>query len=268
MPRFPIVIILAASVALIISANASGLPSPISPQSSFTLAATPSQVAPGGQLTVSWTAPSGRPTNDWIVLCKEGNASTSYVWSQSTQGATSGSVAMTAPSQTGHYEFRYLLQGGYTDVVRSNIVPVTTAPSVSITSPSNNATFNVPVNITINATASDADGISKVEFFQGSTKLSESSTSPYSFVWNNPAGGSYALTTKATDGLGAVTTSSTVNITVNPASGAITGKVTRLDGTTAVAGAAIKVYQGTTVFGTATSNSTGDYTVACVFYAT
>lgn len=263
-----IVLLLTAPIAVIASANARGLPSPVGFQSSFTLAATPSQIAPGGQLTVSWTAPSGRPANDWIVLCKEGNSSTSYVWSQSTQGATSGSIAMTAPAQTGRYEFRYLLQAGYTDIVRSNMVPITAAPSSSITSPSNNATFNAPVNITINATASDGDGINKVEFFQGSVKLGESSTSPYSFVWNSVAGGSYGLTAKTTDNLGAVTTSTTVNITVNAASGSITGKVTRPDGTTAIAAAAIKVYQGTTLSGTATSNSTGDYTVGSLANAT
>ena len=37
-------------------------------QSSYTLTASPSQVAPGGQLNVSWTAPSGRPFTDWIAL--------------------------------------------------------------------------------------------------------------------------------------------------------------------------------------------------------
>jgi len=263
-----IIILLTAPIAVIVSANARGLPPPVALQSSFTLATTPSQVAPGGQLTVSWTAPSGRPTNDWIALYKLGDANTTYGSWQYTQGATSGSFAVTAPAQTGRYEFRYLLQAGYTDIVRSNMVPITAAPSSSITSPSNNSTFDAPVNITINATASDSDGISKVEFFRGSTKLGESSTSPYSFVWNNPAGGTYALTAKATDGLSAVTTSSAVNITVNPASGAITGKVTRLDGTTAIAGAAIKVYQGATVSGTATSNSTGDYTIGSLVNAT
>ena len=133
-------------------------------QSSFTLSTTQSLVAPGGQLTVNWTAPSGRPTNDWIALYKIGDANTTYGSWQYTQGATSGNFTVTAPSQAGRYEFRYLLQGGYTDVVRSNVVPITTAPTTSITSPSNNATFNAPVNITINANASDADGISKVEF--------------------------------------------------------------------------------------------------------
>ena len=243
-------------------------PFPTIVQSSFTLSATPSQVAPSGQLTISWTAPSGRPTTDWIALYKVGNPNTTYGSWQYTQGATSGNFTITAPTQSGLYEFRYLLQGGYTDVVRSNIVPITTAPSVSITSPTNNASFNAPVNITINVTASDSDGITKVEFFQGSTKLGESATSPYSFVWNNAPSGSSSLTAKATDNLGAITTSSPVNVTVSPAAGGISGKVTRLDGTTAIPGTTVKAYQGTTLAGTATTNGTGDYTIAALPNAT
>ena len=52
------------------------------------------------------------------------------------------------------------------------------------------------------------------------------------------------------------------------ATGAISGKVTRLDGTTAIAGATVKVYQGTTVVGAATTNATGDYTVGSLGSAT
>jgi hypothetical protein len=39
-------------------------------------------------------------------------------------GATSGSFTVTAPTQSGSYEFRYLLTDGYTDVARSNTVTV------------------------------------------------------------------------------------------------------------------------------------------------
>ncbi|MCX7806675.1 MAG: Ig-like domain-containing protein, partial [Planctomycetota bacterium] len=54
-------------------------------------------------------------------------------------------------------------------------------PTVSITSPSSGATFTAPANITITANAADSDGsIAKVEFFNGSTKLGEDTTSPYS----------------------------------------------------------------------------------------
>jgi len=114
--------------------------------------------------------------------------------------------------------------------------------------------------VTINAIASDADGtITKVEFFQGATKLGESITSPYNFVWNNIQPGSYSLTARATDNSNTVNTSAPVNI-VMPV-GWISGRVTRTDGTTAIAGANVKVYQGVTLMGIASANATGDYTV-------
>lgn len=90
------------------------------------------------------------------------------------------------------------------------------APSVNLTAPSNNATFAAPANMTLSANATDTDGtISKVEFYNGSTLLNSDNASPYSFAWNNVAAGSYAITARATDNAGAVTTSSVVNVTVN-----------------------------------------------------
>jgi len=92
------------------------------------------------------------------------------------------------------------------------------APTASVTAPSNGATFNGGDNITITANASDSDGsITKVEFFQGSTKLGEDTSSPYSFTWNNVSAGSYNLTATATDNGGATGSSSAVSITVNSA---------------------------------------------------
>ncbi|MFN3405925.1 MAG: cellulase family glycosylhydrolase [Cytophagaceae bacterium] len=93
--------------------------------------------------------------------------------------------------------------------------PVNQAPSVSVTSPSNQASFTAPASITINASASDPDGsIAKVEFFNGSVKLGEDLTSPYSYSWNNVAAGSYTITARATDNAGATTTSAGISITV------------------------------------------------------
>ncbi|WP_424961288.1 polysaccharide lyase family 7 protein [Ekhidna sp.] len=89
-------------------------------------------------------------------------------------------------------------------------------PSVSITNPSNNDTFIESDDITITANASDSDGtISKVEFFEGSNKLGEDTSSPYSFEWENVAEGNYSLTAVATDDKGSTTTSSEVGITIN-----------------------------------------------------
>ena len=91
------------------------------------------------------------------------------------------------------------------------------APTVSITSPSDAASFTAPANIIINAAASATTNstISKVEFYNSATLIGTSTTSPYSFTWTNVPAGSYALTAKATDNSSLSTTSSIVNIVVN-----------------------------------------------------
>ena len=94
--------------------------------------------------------------------------------------------------------------------------PVNQAPSVSLTSPTNNATFNAPASITINANSSDADGnVTKVEFYNGATKIGEDASAPYSFTWSNITAGTYSISAKTFDNLGASTTSSAVNVKVN-----------------------------------------------------
>jgi gliding motility-associated-like protein len=92
-----------------------------------------------------------------------------------------------------------------------------TSPTVSLTSPANNAAFTAGATVSLAATAADANGsVTKVEFFNGSTKLGEDTSSPYSYAWTNVSAGNYTLTAKATDNQNAVTSSSAVNITVSP----------------------------------------------------
>ncbi|HRS20089.1 MAG TPA: Ig-like domain-containing protein, partial [Bacteroidales bacterium] len=94
------------------------------------------------------------------------------------------------------------------------------APTCSISSPASSTSYSAPATITIQAIATDSDGtIAKVEFYQGSTKLGEDTSSPYSYTWSNVAAGSYSITAKATDNLGAVTTSSAVTVTVTTSGG-------------------------------------------------
>ncbi|MES2594544.1 MAG: Ig-like domain-containing protein [Verrucomicrobiota bacterium] len=93
--------------------------------------------------------------------------------------------------------------------------PVTTPPTVSITSPANNSSFLAPATINVTADAADTDGaVTKVEFFNGATKLGEDLASPYVFTWSNVAAGSYTLTAKATDDMTATTTSAVVTVQV------------------------------------------------------
>jgi RHS repeat-associated protein len=89
-------------------------------------------------------------------------------------------------------------------------------PAVTITNPAANTAFNAGTAITLIANATDADGsVSKVEFFAGATKLGEATSSPWTYVWQNPGAGSYQLTAIATDNQGARTTSPVVAIRIN-----------------------------------------------------
>jgi hypothetical protein len=82
-------------------------------------------------------------------------------------------------------------------------------------------------SISITATAADADGtVTKVEFFDGTTKLGEDLSSPYTFAWTNAAAGAHVLTAKATDDQTNVTTSTAVNITVSAANSSPTVAIT------------------------------------------
>jgi hypothetical protein len=93
------------------------------------LTATPGTVRRGGTITVSWTAPSESSSKDWIGLYATGAANTTFTWWQYTNGATSGSFSVPAPSNSGTYEFRYLLNDGFNSVKQSNTINVTGSTS-------------------------------------------------------------------------------------------------------------------------------------------
>jgi len=93
--------------------------------------------------------------------------------------------------------------------------PSNQSPTVSLTSPSNGASFTSPAKISLAANAADPDGsVTRVEFFNGGTKLGEDTSAPYTSKWNVGAAGTYTLTARATDNSGAMTTSTAVTITV------------------------------------------------------
>jgi RHS repeat-associated protein len=93
-----------------------------------------------------------------------------------------------------------------------------TAPTVTLTSPADGATFTAPATIVLTADAQDSDGtIAQVEFFEGTTLLATVTTPPYTFTLNDVQAGSYSFTAKATDNLGATATSAAVGVTVNAA---------------------------------------------------
>jgi Ca-activated chloride channel family protein len=102
-------------------------PAPVVPSGVYTVIAGADLVAPGGELSVSWTASTGGPL-DWISLFRVGASNTVYGSYKYTDGATFGTFTLSAPAQPGQYEVRYLLNDGYSDVARSGPVTVGTGP--------------------------------------------------------------------------------------------------------------------------------------------
>ncbi len=92
-------------------------------------------------------------------------------------------------------------------------------PLIAITAPANNASYTFGTSINLTTLAQDIDGaVAKVEFFDGATKIGESTTSPFSYTWTNASVGTHALTAKAVDDLGSFAISSVVTVEVTGAS--------------------------------------------------
>lgn len=158
--------------------------------------------------------------------------------------------------------------------------PDTTAPTVSVNSPTANQT--VSGTIAVNATATDNTGVTKVEFYRGTTLIDTDTTAnPYEVPLDTTSlsNGTYTITAKAFDAAGNIGTSSVVTITVNnivpdttapavsissPASGAtVTGATVNLVATATdnIGVSTVTFYKSDdTVLGTAVSSGSNNYT--------
>jgi GH35 family endo-1,4-beta-xylanase len=101
----------------------------------------------------------------------------------------------------------------------SLVTAVNTPPACVLTAPQMNAYFQAGSTVTLRAYSTDFGGtggagtVAKVEFFNGATKIGEATSAvnnTFSLLWTGLATGSYVITAKATDNLGATFTSAGV----------------------------------------------------------
>ena len=93
-------------------------------------------------------------------------------------------------------------------------------PTVSLLSPTNNATVNVDQAVTLVASASDSDGVvARVDFYVGNTVLGHATNSPFTFVWHPTDEGVVGLKAVAVDDGGAVASSPVASINIAPTPG-------------------------------------------------
>src|SRR5215213_873091 len=217
-------------LSLSVGASFQGLPKQIrSPVSTVpVVAANAAPVVSAGTdqiiLPTAMASLSGTANDDGLPS----GGSLTFLWSRvngpgTVTFANAGALVTTASFSTaGNYQLKLSASDSEltgTDEVNITVNAANQPPTVSITNPAGSTPLTAPASITFAASASDSDGsVTKLEFFEGSTKLGEATTAPYSLIWNSVAAGNYSLTARATDDKNATTTSNAVNIIVKTAS--------------------------------------------------
>lgn len=149
--------------------------------------------------------------NNGVLLGSGTLSAGKYTLSVPVSAAQAGTFVITARATDN-------LGGQTTTASKSITVAPNVAPTVAITSAAA-ATLdvgNAPKTLVLSASATDTDGVAKVEFFDGATKLGEATAAPYQINWANVAAGTYSITAKATDSVGSVTTTPAQALTVTP----------------------------------------------------
>lgn len=104
--------------------------------------------------------------------------------------------------------------GGNPQPISAALDVLNTPSTVALAAPAAGSAIVEGESIILQASASDPDGISKVEFYNGGTKIGETIYSPYEFYWYRPPPGVHTLAVRAIDTYGAVTKSAAVTFTV------------------------------------------------------
>lgn len=137
-------------------------------------------------------------------------------YSTTVSGLTAGSYTLKAVATDNTSAINNTATSTVTVTVLNPTAPVPTqniAPVVNLqTLPTS---IDAPATFTLVAGATDQDGtITKVEFYSGTVKIGEDTTSPYSTAINSYPAGTYAFSAKAFDNIGLSTTSKTTTVTV------------------------------------------------------
>ncbi|PFG58269.1 chitinase (glycosyl hydrolase family 18) [Vibrio sp. ES.051] len=134
----------------------------------------------------------------------EGSAYKARYWTQNSNPAQSG--------EWGEWETL-----GACDSTGPVDPPQNEIPTITLTSPSSSASVTAGEVVNLTADATDTDGtVSKVEFFVDGELVGQATSAPYAASWTATEG-QHEFSTKAHDDVGAVSTASSVTLTVVPA---------------------------------------------------
>jgi GH35 family endo-1,4-beta-xylanase len=206
----------AISVTVATTVNQSPTVSLTSPVSSTSYTAPASVIITASATDADGTVTNVKFYNGTTLLATVTTAPYTYTWAS----VAAGSYTITAVATDNGGA---ITTSTAVSITISAVVANHTPPTCVITAPHNNAYFQAQTDITINVYSSDLGGtytagtISKVEFFNGNTKIGEDLTgtsNTFSIVWSSVPAGTYTITAKATDNSGVVTSSAGLIITV------------------------------------------------------
>jgi hypothetical protein len=131
---------------------------------------------------------------------------------------------MASNAPLGNYVFYAQISGGgrmrylyAPEIVTVLPPPDLVKPTVSITNPPSARTYTNSQTVTVSATASDNVGITRVEFYDGSTLRGTDTSAAFTYDWSFTVAdnGVHSWTARAYDAAGNVSTSSAVALTVS-----------------------------------------------------
>jgi FtsP/CotA-like multicopper oxidase with cupredoxin domain len=178
------------------------------------------------KVTLSWTDSSGTTPN---VI----DNTTGYIIERDTAGngfqtiATINYLVLTyddttvAPNTRYTYRLRAFNSVGNSPPSgnQTTVTPTWTPPTVALTLPVDGSTYlpGSTISLAADATTPGGSTITKVEFFYGGVIIGLDTSFPYTFDWTNVPAGSYQVTAKVTNSLGAfaVSPANTVNVVGN-----------------------------------------------------
>jgi len=231
------------------------------------ITAQPDSVSAASGSTATFTASAtGTPAPSYQWMVSVNNEPFTAIAGQTEAFYVTGTL--TTANNGNKYECAITNTAG---TVTSNAATLTVVglPTVSITSPISGSGSIMGSNLKITASASESNGtIKQVAFYNGTTLLGTSITSPYNFTWNNVPVGNYTLHAVAEDVIGQTAKSNYVSINVtswpeayitSPSNGkqitagsnvSITASAYENNGTIAK----VMFYNGTTLLGTSTKS--------------
>ncbi|KAA0890514.1 Ig-like domain-containing protein [Oryzomonas rubra] len=174
-------------------------------------------------IVLQWDADTDPNVTGYKVYYQADSATQPFQGTGATQGAAPLDVqSLTTATITGldpahaYYFAVAAYNASGVESSYSNIasIPELTPPTVSLSSPITSTT--VSGTVSVNASASDNVGVTKVEFYVNGVLKATDTATPYVYSWNTAglASGNYTLQAKAYDAAGNVGQSGVVSVTV------------------------------------------------------